>query len=85
MQQRELLSLALTRIQDGSLPRCQTTRTYAGNGREEDCIVCSSPITTADIEYEVPHKVPTRADDGSLHFHFACYNAWIDACRTLES
>ena len=52
---------------------------WAGYGSGKPCYVCGSPISRAEVEYEV--------DDGGLKLsacHFACFAAWHEESQTFD-
>ena len=77
---QQLLSLAVQRLREGTLPRDYEARLFAGPGRNSSCALCGGVIGVTDIEYEVDStQVEPPAKPAS--FHRACYFAWLQACE----
>ena len=53
-------------------------RTWAGHGTGIACNACGAAINEKDIEYEVELS---SGSDGTLHFHFNCYQDWMATQR----
>ncbi len=51
---------------------------WVGAGSDHACVICSAPITRAQIEYEIP------AGDGWLHVHLACFTIWKSEAASLR-
>lgn len=77
---QQLLSLAVQKVRDGTLPRDYEARLFAGPGKNSSCALCGGVIGVKDIEYEVDSaQVDPPAKAAS--FHRACYFAWLQACE----
>jgi hypothetical protein len=76
---QQLLSLAVEQMRAGKLPREPSASLFAGPGRNSRCALCEDAITPTDVEYELDSTKPGSPQP--LHFHRACYFAWLQACE----
>jgi hypothetical protein len=76
-----LMDAAISRIHDGRLPYELQSRVLAGPGRQQTCALCDHAIETGDMGYEI--SASSEPDAQRLHFHVACYRAWVKACSAL--
>lgn len=76
MDDTPLRTVARAKIADGTLPRHDPVRTWAGPGIGQPCAVCGQPIPRSDTEYELQFA----NDTATLRFHRRCQAAW-DAAR----
>jgi hypothetical protein len=65
------------KLEEGTLPREDPARTWAGPGLGQRCVVCEEPIARTETEYELQFGIDLR----SLRFHRLCQAAW-DAERS---
>lgn len=78
MDEQELCELARRMLRAGRLPRARSGKLLAGYGKGELCAVCESPMTTADVVYEL--RVAPDSER-TMALHFQCFAAW-DRART---
>ena len=69
------------KIEDGTLPRHDPARTWAGPGVGEPCVVCEDPIARTETEYELQFG----PDLNSLRFHRECQAAWDAERRRITA
>jgi hypothetical protein len=60
------------KLDGGTLPRADATRTWAGPGLGLPCAVCDEPITRFETEYELQFAPDLR----TLRFHRHCQALW---------
>jgi hypothetical protein len=63
-------------IRTGWLPSMKTGEIAAGYGSGHICAVCSKPITSDQVEYDVED----RRNSGQLHLHLGCHAVWELEC-----
>lgn len=63
----------------GALTGAEPLKTWAGHGTGSVCNGCGASIHANEIEYEVELAGKSAARTArSLHFHLACYRAWMN-------
>jgi hypothetical protein len=63
-------------IATGALPCEDPAHLWAGRGDGKRCAGCAEPITSSDIEYEVPLRSGPKI---LLHRH--CHAIWLEECE----
>jgi hypothetical protein len=73
-------------IRNGTLPRRDPARIWAGPSVGALCTVCEKPITRDQLEYEVEFP-PDGGNPGldQFHFHLQCFAAWEVERTKLEA
>jgi hypothetical protein len=67
----ELRLMLAEKRRQGRLPLITTSRTWAGSGNGEVCMLCEVPIESQQIEYEVEWQ--NGLEVRLLRFHELCY------------
>ena len=75
--ERQIRELAWTVLRAGTLPRRDPDHTWGGYGVGTCCMICDTPITQVQIEYEI-HFVHDRASPRVDRYalHIRCFSAW---------
>ena len=83
--QPELRRRAREAIANGKLPARLPVRTWAGKGGGASCIVCSFPVNTHEVEFELEFETTTfSCTPGTSRVHVHCFEAWQSEA-TLEA
>jgi hypothetical protein len=72
-------------VQAGRLPNRRPDRTWGGPGVGADCAICSVPVKSDEVEFEI--EFGRNDDDPDLekyHVHIRCFAAWEFERRRLE-
>lgn len=78
-----LKELAKQRIASGELPCTPTARTWGSRGSGAPCSLCTRPIRSDEVEYEVAAVDPRGATElPTVRFHLHCHAAWQAECHS---
>lgn len=69
--ERALLRLAKELIGAGRLPHESRRSIWAGAGTGRACALCSEPVVSEEIEYEIEESGGRR-----FQFHTRCHDVW---------
>ena len=84
--EQALLSMAMTALQDKTLPRDPPTRAWGGQGSGEQCPVCLHQVGPTEIELELEFTAADGRDSRrELHLHLPCFVAWQSARESTAS
>lgn len=78
VQQETTRDEILRRIADGTLPRCERPRIYAGKSDGDSCEACGRAIDCGDWEFEIELLNDARLPTCKVTMHRECFGIWQD-------
>jgi len=73
-------------LREGRLPLGRPVRVWGGPGGGDLCIVCGTPVSADEIDYEL--ALPPADSGGSattVHLHQGCFRAWQIELERLDA